>query len=441
MDIELVRERLRLMTQMIAEIQAILPDELPPTPRLVVVKNGDYDIGDDLPFMEKPSRAREGFPILWEINKAHEEVITEEQREQELREKQKQAFFRKHKELSKMPKNLQNKIKDSICRTPRLHKGAYEKRATINGVNVYACHSNLAICEQLFLDELARRISEITAPSGSVKRISSKIPFADWAKQWFEEVYKPSVTVQTYENELSKYKKHILPYFGDMRVCDISPLDCTRFFNELKGQKIERTAESCYGLLNRIMRFAVDNALIQKNPIESIKPIESIRKNGVPLSKQEEAAMLSAMKGHEFEPILLIALYTGVRPCEYQSVDLSEDFITAQNMKQKNGKIVYKKIPITPMLRPHMPLIREQLQRSKQLIKRINLVNEAFNTFCPNHRMYDLRTTFATRCQECGVPENVVQIWLGHSAKTLLGRVYTKFSDEYLLSEGNKVKY
>lgn len=50
LNIELMREKLRLMSQMIAEFQAMLPDESPSPPRLVVVKNGDYDVGNNLPY-------------------------------------------------------------------------------------------------------------------------------------------------------------------------------------------------------------------------------------------------------------------------------------------------------------------------------------------------------------------------------------------------------
>lgn len=64
MDTELVREKLRIAMQMIADIQALLPDELPPKPRLVMVKGGDDDIGNNLLNMKTPSRAREGVPII-----------------------------------------------------------------------------------------------------------------------------------------------------------------------------------------------------------------------------------------------------------------------------------------------------------------------------------------------------------------------------------------
>ena len=47
-----------------------------------------------------------------------------------------------------------------------------------------------------------------------------------------------------------------------------------------------------------------------------------------------------------------IGLYTGLRPNEYKTAVVEENFIVANNSKRKNGKTELKKIPITPMLKP-----------------------------------------------------------------------------------------
>ena len=49
-----------------------------------------------------------------------------------------------------------------------------------------------------------------------------------------------------------------------------------------------------------------------------------------------------------------VGLYTGMRPNEYETARLEGDFIVAVNSKRKNGKVEYKKIPITPMLKPYL---------------------------------------------------------------------------------------
>lgn len=54
--------------------------------------------------------------------------------------------------------------------------------------------------------------------------------------------------------------------------------------------------------------------------------------------------------------------------------------------------------------------------------------------------------TFITRCKECGVNHELVMLWDGHKddkeVKTSkVDRGYTDYSEEYVLSEAEKVNY
>ena len=69
-----------------------------------------------------------------------------------------------------------------------------------------------------------------------------------------------------------------------------------------------------------------------------------------------------------------------------------------------------------------------------------NRIREKFHTVFPDKKIYDLRTTFYTRCQECGVADVARNEFVGHSLGTL-GDTYTDLSDEFLLKEGQKLSY
>lgn len=359
-----------------------------------------------------------------------------------------------------MPKNLQKKIKAAIIRPPRFHKGSFEKRATINGIGIYGCSSELEECEKAFLENLTSKLPELYGSDDCVQLIQTNGPqpkrkyasFSEFAEMWFEEVYRPRVAQQTHYNEKLKYKNHIAPAFGAMKLGEITPLDCVRFFNHLADLDYGRTAESCYGILNRIFEFAISSSLIKSNPMEAVDPIEHERENGVPLTIDEEKEFLSKIAGTKYEAVFLMSLYVGLRPCELASakLDVNGEFIISLNKKRKKRKKKkskqapepeYKEIPITPMLRRHLDKVMAAIPNWEKLAKNTNWLSKLFKRACPNHKLYDLRTTFATRSQECGVSETVVQIWMGHSPRTLLGKVYTDFSDEYLLVEGSKVDY
>lgn len=358
------------------------------------------------------------------------------------REKRQIENFKK--ELSKLPKSLFKKISRALARDPQMHNRVYEMRATINGVLLYSCAADPEKCRERFLEELSEKI--LHKPKEAKKQPKAEKPkeigFCEFALKWFNEIHRKKVMLETWQSDLAIWKKHIEKFFEGKLLREITTADCMQYLLEMKEKNIERTRENCDGLLRQIFDYAVASDLLLKSPMATIKRVKSIRENGVPLTKAEEDAFLNAIRGTKYEAVFLISLYTGLRPCEVETARMDGEFIVARNRKQKDVKrIVYKKIPITPMLAPHIETVRAALGDLEDLMRSETYVSDIFRKVCPGHRYYDLRTTFATRCQECGVPENVVQVWMGHSPRSLLGRVYTKLSDEYLLSEGKKVKY
>ena len=73
---------------------------------------------------------------------------------------------------------------------------------------------------------------------------------------------------------------------------------------------------------------------------------------------------------------------------------------------------------------------------------RPDALTQAFKRLMPAHHLHELRHTFITRCQECGVPREVVSVWAGHAADgTQTSNVYTHFSREFMREQAQKVDY
>ena len=158
------------------------------------------------------------------------------------------------------------------------------------------------------------------------------------------------------------------------------------------------------------------------------------RTHGSALSKDEERLLLERTAGTPYQTMFAVGLYTGMRPNEYYTAKVEGDFIVANNSKRKNGKVETKKIPITPMLRPYLK------DTTELHFTRLEQIRHKFNGILPNHKLYDLRTTFYTRCQECNVAPVARNEFVGHSLGEL-GNTYTDLSDEFLLAEGQKLCY
>ena len=129
-----------------------------------------------------------------------------------------------------------------------------------------------------------------------------------------------------------------------------------------------------------------------------------------------------------------VALYTGMRPNEYRTARIEGGFIIARNSKRQNKRLEFKRIPISPMLRPYLEGVTEVYFPCARYMR------EKVKEILPDHKLYDLRTTFYTRCKECGVADAAREEFVGHSLGKL-GNAYTDLSDEYLLKEGEKLRY
>ena len=148
----------------------------------------------------------------------------------------------------------------------------------------------------------------------------------------------------------------------------------------------------------------------------------------------EEKLLLSSTEGTPYQQMFAIGLYTGLRPNEYKTAYIEDGFVVANNSKRKNGKVELKKIPITPMLAPYVK------EGDSLFFYRLEQIRHKFNGILPNHKLYDLRTTFYTRCMECGVAEAAIKKYVGHTLGGLAD-TYADLGDDFLRREGQKLCY
>lgn len=340
------------------------------------------------------------------------------------------------KEIEKMPKPFRKEFRVDGC-TARVYKKqfskytfGYEIRYRRNGYNVYASGVDLEETKQKFIRELS------TATRTEKKPNKNSVPttFHSFAMYHFEYFRKRKVTEKTYQNDLLRYKKYLQPKFEEKPLHKISSLECQNIIDEIVNAGKNKTSEEIFSLLSIIFKAAIAHGIINKNPLAIVYHEKHERKHGKSLTKQEEKKLLDATAGTEYQLMFALALYTGMRPNEFETAKREGKFIVAKNSKRKGGKIEYKKIPITPMLKPYMEGIKEISFYKAYTLR------EKIKEILPNHILYDLRTTFYSRCIECGVSDIAQKLFVGHSLGEL-GNAYTDVSDEFLLKEGNKLKY
>ena len=339
------------------------------------------------------------------------------------------------KEIDSMPRTFRKQFR---CKgiTAHVHKRRsgkhnwnYEIRCQVNHQKINVSSNNLEEAKQKFI----RKLEEVE--SGKAQKINA-IPatFDKFANYFFDKFYKRKVSAETYRVAMSNYKNHVLPHFGDMPLKLITADKCQELLDRLIEEDKVRTEENVFTMLNMIFKAAVKHAVMANNPIDMVFHTKHEREHGKALTKDEERKLLSETAGTPYQKMFAIGLYTGLRPNEYKTAYIENGFIIANNSKRKNGKVELKKIPITPMLAPYVK------EGDSLFFYRLEQIRHKFNGILPNHRLYDLRTTFYTRCQECGVAEVATKTFAGHALGGMAD-TYTDLSDDFLKAEGMKLSY
>lgn len=200
----------------------------------------------------------------------------------------------------------------------------------------------------------------------------------------------------------------------------------------LKDKGMGKTGDEVYSLMNQIFKGAIAHGLIARNPLAVCYHEPHVRSHGKALTRAQEAIL--AASSSPYRVLWLIVLYTGMRPNEYTTLRREGDMLICKNSKRKHKREEFKRIPINPMLAPVIGDMQSfDWPKSVTLYRNLRKV-------LPDFTLYDLRTTFYTRCQECGVAPAARDEMVGHSAGKLAD-TYTDLSDDFLRKEAAKIDY
>ena len=346
-------------------------------------------------------------------------------------EEEKGFVYFSDKEIQQMPKNIQNLIilNKKRCRIRKHPSGrrtfTYEIRYRRDGYDVSACGVSIELAKEKMLEKL----------SHAVKREDRTVvptTFKAFALYYFENFRKEKVSPQTYKKDMLRLKSYLFPHFKETPIKRIMPADCKALYKEIQEEGKGKTASEVYSMMSILFKGAIIHGIIQRSPLDLVLYQAYVSESGVALTKDEEKRLFAHV---EDDPLLSLAfavvLYTGLRPNEIPTARIKGDFIVAKNSKRKNGKIESKKIPIIGKLRPY---VGEELPT----LPSVKVLRPVLREVLSDHKLYDLRTTFYTRCDECGVAAPARDEFVGHSSGTLTD-TYRDLSDEYLLQEGKKL--
>ena len=340
------------------------------------------------------------------------------------------------KEIKQMPrlKDFQIRIKDGKYYEIRFRKYGYNMR--FSSKDFEKAKQKAFSWLTVFEHEIKRKQKFVVVRDVNEDVEKEFTVFGPFAYSYMENVKKRMVKPDTYKNLMNAFKKHVLCNFKNVPIKDITPIMLQSYLSEVHDEK-PRLCETLKTLLNNVLDYAVNNGIIKQNPVKAVYIPKHYRKNGQAFSPQKEKQFVKAIKGNKYESYYLKMLYSGVRPGEVGSIkeDVGHNTITIANGKLKHyQKDKFRTIPIFPKYKQILELPIPEKATLEQLRKE-------FKRFCPNNTMKDLRHTFTTRARECGVDNELVAVWTGHTLGNITSSVYTHFSMEHQQKEAKKVVY
>lgn len=344
-----------------------------------------------------------------------------------------------------MPQQFRKIFKTGNVRAhvTRRADGLFIIRCQINKVRITATGKYLDICKKRFIDKLTTTFSQIPVFIEKEIKQKPKTLLIPYMQKWLESAKKPFVKDNTYVEYIRTVNAYIAPAFKEHFIETIQASDLQDFLTEISNSGRNRTAKKIYQLLSPLFEYAVADGIITLNPMAKVKLARYEQEHGVPLTKEEEYTLLQEFKRNPtiYNQAYAFIMYTGLRRSELSSVVIDGEWITLTTAKQRKGiKEKSRSIPISPMLKRVLPFIDVEKIKAAS----ISVLTNRFKDICPNHHLHDLRHTFITRAQECGIRREIVSLWAGHKAdSSITTNVYTHFQErsELQIIEMQKYNY
>jgi len=283
--------------------------------------------------------------------------------------------------------------------------------------------------------------------------------FNEWAEEWLQAI-KPQVKQRTYFSYKETVEKHILPYFIDKDLNEITVNDIREVIREkqqsgnmVNGKGLSSNSVNLIiTLIKEIFKSAYEEELTDKNPADRIKRVRTAEREIEAFNLKEEKKIRDyILNSGDCRLIgILLAMDTGMRIGEilaltWEDIDLKRGVITVRKtrfrMKRESG--VYEDIVDVPKTKssfreiPVLPNVILKLRRLKGEKRGVYVVtNKKGDKMSIRSYQYIfkriqekvgikvrnfhcLRHTFATRAIESGVDIKTVSELLGHRNASL----------------------
>lgn len=153
---------------------------------------------------------------------------------------------------------------------------------------------------------------------GALLTDPGRLTVAEYLQRWLSDSARYQVAASTYGRYERTIRNHFLPFFGRLRLRDLSP----SHVRALKARKLDAgmdpsTVGVMQGVLSAALNQAVYDGLILQNPCARVRKASKRGKAPIrSLSQDEARRLLGAARGTREEALMALALRTGIRQGE-----------------------------------------------------------------------------------------------------------------------------
>lgn len=324
-----------------------------------------------------------------------------------------------------------------------------------------------------------------------------------WFDVWLHDYKSKTVRESTMVRYTDQYNQYIKKELGLRLLSQIKPIMLQRHFNQMAAVDYStKTIADTYNVLHSMFKLALQNNIIFRNPCDAVILPKTKEKDRRVLTIEEQKEVLEHAKGRICEPLVRVALGTGMRAGELQGLTWNDiDFKNREIRVNKtlvyirdrvNGKYYFKfQSPKTKSGSRTIPMQEDvflALKRQRVQVKEMQIhatnwnqepgfenlvflnvtgrprqgmdfrndldrIEKAINKDrkkqakeqrkdfgpIPHFHPHSLRHTFATRCFEAGIDAKTVQNYLGHASIAITMDLYTHVTEDKARAEMEKL--
>lgn len=324
--------------------------------------------------------------------------------------------------------------------------------------------------------EVAQKLKAATASiDAGTYTAPCRMTLGDWLDVWVRE-YLKEVKPKTLESYQCQIKNHIRPELGAVKLEALNTHTIQGFYNSLSAEKdgkpglSPKSVKILHGVLHKALQQAVAVGYIRFNPADACSLPRAERKELKPLDEEAIGRFMEAVKGHKYETVFLVTLFTGMRQGEvlgltWDCVDFERGTIIINKQLQKDtqGGSVYHLLStkngkgrcLTPapsvmaLLRAHRSKQAEWRLMAGPMWENSGLVftdelgkhlmpHTVYHNYkkvvasigLPSARFHDLRHSYAVAAIRSGDDIKTVQGNLGHATAAFTLDVYGHVTDQ-----------